>query len=349
MSKYIPGNMLWRSLDNKPFVVKEVIHNRIYVLMDPLNLCPQPQIQYINVSAIDEQACCDDKLFSSSVPEMPMVGQHVWRKGTGTHFKVKKINDNFKDNAFDPKGPCNKCFHGKCEQCQWGYRDPDDVMAEYKEMWQPHNRYDITVLSLDGKTQFKMNTVVFNNDYTMIPPNISKLIKNILEYTYDFERKKQYENIVALVEYEMKTLGGGIGVIDSGFNEISLEKDVEKAEREVDNVMNDKLEKESIDTGTTVENSYDTWRNNLKVVNVVKFDQTYFQSGLAYHVQKRGFGDYEFNGIMVSVDENTLKVLRLGTHISYDYENDTEIVDIPLKEYMDGLWHIVRLAEEENK
>ena len=40
MSKYIPGNMLWRSLDNKPFVVKEVIHDRIYVLMDPLNLSP---------------------------------------------------------------------------------------------------------------------------------------------------------------------------------------------------------------------------------------------------------------------------------------------------------------------
>lgn len=110
-----------------------------------------------------------------------------------------------------------------------------------------------------------------------------------------------------------------------------------------------KLEKESINTGTTVDNSYDTWRNNLKVVNVAKFDQTYFQRGLAYHVQKRGFGDYEFNGIMVSVDENTLKVLRLGTHISYDYENDTEIVFIPLKEYMDGLWHIVRLVEEENK
>ena len=349
MSKYVAGNILFRSLDNKLFIVKEVIHNRIYVLMDPLNLCPQPQIQYINVSAIDNQACCDDKLFSSSVPEMPIVGQHVWRKGTGTHFKVKKINDNFKDNAFDPKGPCNKCFHGKCEQCQWGYRDPDDVMVEYKEMWQPYNRYDITVLSLDGKTQFKMNTVVFNNDYTMIPPNISRLTKNILEYTYDFERKKQYENIVALVEYEMKTLEGGIGVIDSGFNEIPLEKDVEKAEREVDDVMNDNLEKESIDTGTTVDDSYDTWRNNLKVVNVAKFDQTYFQRGLAYHVQKRGFGDYEFNGIMVSVDENTLKVLRLGTHISYDYENDTEIVFIPLKEYMDGLWHIVRLVEEENK
>jgi hypothetical protein len=124
---------------------------------------------------------------------------------------------------------------------------------------------------------------------------------------------------------------------------------LEKAEREVDNVMNDKLEKESIDTGTTVDNSYDAWRNNLKVVNIPKFDQKYFQRGLAYHVHKRSMDGDEFNGIMVSVDENTLKVMRLGTHISYDYENDTEIVNIPLKEYMNGHWHIVRVVEEENK
>ena len=50
--------------------------------------------------------------------------------------------------------------------------------------------------------------------------------------------------------------------------------------------------------------------------------------------------------IMVSTSENTLKVMKLGTHINY--ENDTEIIEIPLKEYMDGLWHIVRLVEEVN-
>lgn len=133
-------------------------------------------------------------------------------------------------------------------------------------------------------------------------------------------------------------------MIDSGFNEIPLEKDIAKAEREVDNIMNDKLEKESVDTGTTVDNSYDTWRNNLKVVTVSKFDLNYFQRGLAYHVQKRGYGDNGFYGIMVSTTENTLKVMKLGTHINY--ENDTEIVEIPLKEYMDGLCHIVRLVEE---
>ena len=81
-------------------------------------------------------------------------------------------------------------------------------------------------------------------------------------------------------------------------------------------------------------------------MNVAKFDQEYFQRGLAYHVQKQGYGDGEFYGIMFSVDEDTLKVMKLGTHINY--ENDTEIVEIPLKEYMGGLWHIVRLVEEVN-
>ena len=38
--------------------------------------------------------------------------------------------------------------------------------------------------------------------------------------------------------------------------------------------------------------------------------------------------------------------MAIGTHINY--ENDTEIIEIPLKEYMDGLWHIVRLVEEVN-
>ena len=51
--------------------------------------------------------------------------------------------------------------------------------------------------------------------------------------------------------------------------------------------------------------------------------------------------------IMFSVDEDTLKLIKLGTRINY--ENDTEIVEIPLKEYMDGRWHIVRLVEEVNK
>lgn len=98
---------------------------------------------------------------------------------------------------------------------------------------------------------------------------------------------------------------------------------------------------------TTVDNSYDRWRKSLKVVNVAKFDQEYFRRGLAYHVEKSGYGDNDFHGIMVSVDENTLKLMKLGRDINC--EDDTEIVEIPLEEYMDGRWGIVRLVEEENK
>ncbi len=127
-------------------------------------------------------------------------------------------------------------------------------------------------------------------------------------------------------------------------NSLGCEESEGNAEIEVDNVINDKLETESIETGTTVDNSYDRWRKNLKVVNVAKFDQKYFRRGLAYHVDKCGYGDNDFHGIMVSVDENTLKVMKLGRDINC--EDDTEIVEISLEEYMDGRWHIVRLVEE---
>lgn len=131
--------------------------------------------------------------------------------------------------------------------------------------------------------------------------------------------------------------------MDNGF--YTKTEDVEKAEREADEVMNDKLEKESIDTNTTIDNSYEVWKNSLKIVNVPKFDLSYFQSGAAYCVRKHAMDDDEFNGIMISADENTLRVLKRGTHINY--ENDTEIVEIPLKEYVNGRWYIVRLVKEE--
>lgn len=117
-----------------------------------------------------------------------------------------------------------------------------------------------------------------------------------------------------------------------------------KTEDESEEVVNKQLEKEATETGVTVENSYEKWKKNLKVISVSKFDHDYFRRGLCYHVQKRGYGDGEFYGIMVDATEDLLKVLKLGTHIHY--ETDVEIVEIPLKEYMDGRWSIVRLTEE---
>ena len=322
MPKHVAGDMVWRSIDNKLFIVKEVIHNKIYVLMDPLNLCPQPQIQYVTVPTIDGQEWYDDKPFSSSVPKMPIVGQHVWRKGTGAHFRVEKIRDNFKDNAFDPEGPCNKCHNGKCEQCNWGYRNHDDVMKEYKEMWQPYNRYDITVLSLDGKTQFKMNTVVFNNDYTMIPPNISELTKNILGYTYDFERKKQYEQICKTYE-------------NAEIEDIDLTKSYGGYNEAVAEAIKDEAK-----------DSYQKWKDSLHVINVPKFDLNYFVRKRAYYIKKHQTLPLEADALLMSASEDELEFLRIEGGKNMDFQA-SELVKIPIKEYLNGTWTIKRLGGDD--
>ena len=135
-------------------------------------------------------------------------------------------------------------------------------------------------------------------------------------------------------------------VIKNDAEDVKMDN-VEKSEKEADNVMNDKLEKESIDTGATTDNSYEIWKNSLKIVNVPKFDLSYFQTGAAYYVQKHQMGYDGFNGIMFEVNENTLKVLKRGTQMNFG--NDTEIVEIPLKEYLNGRWHIVRLVKEATK
>jgi hypothetical protein len=109
--------------------------------------------------------------------------------------------------------------------------------------------------------------------------------------------------------------------------------------------MNERLEAESVATGETIENdSYTRWRDGLKVVNIPKFDLKYFIKGLAYHVNKVT-SNYpgEFYGIMVEATENLLRVMKLGTHIHIE---STEIIEIPLKEYLNGDWHVVRLVEE---
>lgn len=126
--------------------------------------------------------------------------------------------------------------------------------------------------------------------------------------------------------------------------EIGSEGNVD-SEHEAESIINEHIEKESIDTSTTIDNSYEIWKKSLKIINVPKFDLSYFQCGAAYCVRKHAMDDDEFNGIMVGADENTLKILKRGTGINYG--NDTEIIEITLKEYMNGRWYIVRLIKEE--
>ena len=128
MAKHIAGDMLWRACDNRLFIVKEVIHDKIYVLIDPLNIHAKSEIQYVNIPIIDDMV--DDAPYIDRVDttKLPWVGQHVWKLNTDKRFRVEKVVDTWRGKTYDPEGPCNKCFNGKCEQCTWGYRRHDDIM-----------------------------------------------------------------------------------------------------------------------------------------------------------------------------------------------------------------------------
>ena len=89
------------------------------------------------------------------------------------------------------------------------------------------------------------------------------------------------------------------------------EKGIESApiinsDDEAEKVMNERLDKESVYTGETIEDdSYTRWKNGLKVVNIPKFDLNYFQRGLGYHINKvTSCYPVEFYGIMVEATED---------------------------------------------
>lgn len=333
---YHVGEYLWRTTDNALFKITNVALGMIdgdgsdYSSYDLtcVNHAPVKDVT-VYLEMVHEQG----SIYTIYQPSKPVKGQHVWNifidsvchdKYRHDYHHDKHENEFIVEDVVEKKedpsdlDPCKKCHNGVCEQCNWGYRPKSEVLAEVSK----HRKKPETIITLMNLSGHKVQTITleqFNASFTMLPPDIYKIDQFVRE--------------------EIKSIRD---------NSLGCEESEEKAEKEVDDVMNDKLEKESIDTGTTVDNSYDTWRNNLKVVNVAKFDQEYFQRGLAYHVQKCGYGDGEFYGIMFSVDEDTLKVMKLGeAHINYQY--NSELVEIPLKEYMDGRWHIVRLVEEVNK
>jgi hypothetical protein len=117
------------------------------------------------------------------------------------------------------------------------------------------------------------------------------------------------------------------------------------SEGEAEAVMNENLEKESVDTDVKID-SYEKWKKSLKIVNIPKFDLNYFKRGVGYHVEKRACYPGAFDGILMEATEDLLKVMKLGNSIHFE---STEIIEIPLKEYTDGKWRIVRLVEEEKE
>lgn len=319
---YHVGEYLWRTTDNVLFKITNVT---LGVIDGDGSDYSSYDLTCVNHASVDDETIYVEKvhgrdsIYSIYQPSKPVKGQHVWNLSIDQEREKEFIVEDVAEKKWDPSDldPCKKCHNGVCEQCNWGYRPKSEVLAEVSYRKKPETM--ITLMNLSGSKKQTITLEQFNDSFTMLPPDIYEIDKFVRE--------------------EIKLIRD---------NSLGCEESEEKAEREIDNVMNNKLEKESVDTGTTVDNSYDTWKNNLKVVNIAKFDQEYFQRGLAYHVQKHESDNYDFNGIMFSVDENTLKVMKLGeTHINYQY--NSELVEIPLKEYMDGRWHIVRLVEEVNK
>lgn len=327
MAKHIAGDMLWRACDNRLFIVKEVIHDKIYVLIDPLNIHSKSEIQYVNVSAIDEMV--NDPIYIDRVDttKLPWVGQHVWKLNTDKEFRVEKVVDTWRGKTYDPEGPCNKCFNGKCEQCNWGYRSHDDVMKEYNELYRPENHYNISLLSVDGKQQDCVNLIGYNNLYTPIPPNISELTKKVISYEYECENKTKYEKIVKKVESDMMKEGEDIDMTKSygGYQE-TLIKAIEDTEKD----------------------SYQKWKESLHVVNVPKFDLEYFIRKKAYYIKRHQGIQLEADALLMSVSEDELEFFRIEGGKKVDFQA-TELVKVPIKEYLNGTWTIKRLGGDDDE
>lgn len=317
---YNVGELLWRTTDNALFEITQIDYGMACENRD--NAYTLKCVNHMNVAerVTDHEPETElvvnmdmvhakNSIYTPYQPSKPKKGQHVWNKtiiGRNKEFIVEDVKD-------IPGGckeiPCKTCHNGKCEQCQWGYRSEEDIAKEIAVTYKkPETIY--TMVGIDGREQYKANDSMFADTWSMLPP--------------------YYEDIDKFVKSEMKSI-----------KDASLGTD-DQSETEAEAVVNDQIEKEAVDTG--IEDYYEIWKNSLKVVNIPKFDLNYFIKGLAYHVNKvtSNFPG-EFYGIMLEATENLLRVMKLGTHIHIE---STEIIEIPLKEYLNGDWHIVRLVEE---
>ena len=317
---YKVGELLWRTTDNALFEITQIDSgmacengDNAYTLkcvnhMDVAErvVGREPETE-LHVSI--DMVHAKNSIYTPYQPSKPKKGQHVWNRtiiGRNKEFIVEDVKD---IPGSCKETPCKTCHNGKCEQCQWGYRSEEDIAKEIAATYKkPETIY--TMVGIDGREQYKANDCIFADTWSMLPP--------------------YYEDIDKFVKSEMKSI-----------RDASLGTD-DQSETEAEAVVNDQIEKEAVDTG--IEDYYEIWKNSLKVVNIPKFDLNYFIKGLAYHVNKVT-SNYpgEFYGIMLEATENLLRVMKLGTHIHIE---STEIIEIPLKEYLNGDWHVVRLVEE---
>lgn len=321
MPKHIAGDILWRVCDNALFIVKEVIHDKIYVLISPFHIDEKAEIQFVNVQCIDEW---DTPLFNNCIDtsKPPYDGTHMW-KGDKC-LRVISVTDNAPSKPYDPKGPCNSCYNRKCEQCAYGYRSHDSVMKEYNELYNPRTRYTIHLACEDNSERDYTLKQCFE-ELSLIPYNISELTKKVLSYEYSGEDKALYEDIVKKVESDMVKEGEDIDMAKSygGYQE-TLIKAIEDTEKD----------------------SYQKWKDSLHVVNMPKFDQEYFIRKKAYYIKRHQGVQLEADALLLSVSEDELEFLRIEGAKDAGFKA-SEIVKIPIKEYLNGIWTIKRLGGDE--
>jgi hypothetical protein len=325
MSKHIAGDMLWRVRDNTLFIVKEVIHDKIYVLMNPLNIDKNADIQFVNVYWIDES---NTPLFNNCIDtsKQPAVGTLMW-KGDKS-LRVISVTDNAPAKPYDPKGPCNSCFDGKCEQCIYGYRPHDSVMKEYNELYNPRTRYIVHFVCEDNSKRDYTLKQCFE-ELSLIPYNISELTKKVLSYEYSGENKTRYDDIVKKVESDMMKEGN-----------VNEDIDMKKSYGGYVKTLTEAIE-------DTEKDSYQKWKDSLHVVNVPKFDLKYFIRKKAYYIKRHQDGvQLEADALLMSVSEDELEFLRIEGGKTVDFQV-SELVKIPIKEYLNGIWTIKRLWGEE--
>ena len=310
MGKHTSGDMIWRVCDNRLFIVKEVIHDKIYVLIDPLNIHAKSEIQYINVPVIDEMVDNAPYIDHVDTTKYPSVGQHVWKFNNDKRFRVEKVVDTLGGRGHD-----------------------------LNELYKPENHYSIKLLSVDGKQQDCVNLMGYNNLYTPIPPNISELREKVISYEYEYENKTQYERIVKDVESDMiKEVNADI------IDDYCFEKYCGAQNEDIDMTKScgeyqETLTKEIEDTE---KDPYQKWKDSLHVANVPKFDLNYFIRKKAYYIKRHEGIQLEDDALLMSVSENELEFLRIENNM-----DDTELVKVPIKEYLNGKWTIKRLEGDE--
>ena len=240
---YHVGEYLWRTTDNALFKITNVTlgmidgndGNSSYDLTC-VNHAPVKDVT-VYLEMVHEQG----SIYTIYQPSKPVKGQHVWNifidsvchdKYRHDYYRNKCENEFIVESVTEKKedtsdlDPCKKCHNGVCEQCHWGYRPKSEVLAEVSK----HRKKPETIITLMNLSGHKVQTITleqFNASFTMLPPDI-----------YEIDQ---------FVREEIKSIRD---------NSLGCEESEEKA----DNIMNDKLEKESIDTGTTVKNSYDISR-----------------------------------------------------------------------------------------